>query len=263
MPHPYPVALVTGGSRGIGRSIAIHAAQAGYSIAINYARNEEAASETAEKCRESQIHSGQQCIIVRADVGKRDEREILIEQTLDTFGRIDSLINNAGIAPRIRRDITETTGNSFAEVLAVNLEAPFFLTQKVSLLWLQTPPWPEDTLRTVIYIGSISAESASTNRSEYCISKAGLSMAAKLWAVRLAEAGIGVFELRPGIMATDMTNEVKDKYDRLLEGGLVPRKRWGTPDDVGRTVRAILEGYFPFSTGEIIRIDGGLHIHKF
>lgn len=263
MSHPYPVVIVTGASRGIGRSIALHAVQAGYSVVINYAHNHDAATETVALCRARQKYTEQRCILVRADVGKPEERDSLIDQTLDAYGRIDSIVNNAGIPPRIRRDITETTRDSFTEVLSVNLEAPFFLTQRVASYWLDSPRGPESSLRTVIFIGSISAESASLNRSEYCISKAALSMTAKLWAVRLAEAGIGVFEIRPGIMATDMTSGVKEKYDSLLGEGLVPQKRWGTPDDVGRTVQAILKGYFPFSTGEIIRIDGGLHIHKF
>jgi 3-oxoacyl-[acyl-carrier protein] reductase len=258
-----PVILITGASRGIGRSIALHAAESGFSVAVNYANNETAAEETVQLCEQKKSTSAQQFIPIRGDVGKPDDLESLFDRTLKHFGRIDSLVNNAGIPPAVRRDITETTRDSFDQVIAVNLTASFFLTQKIVNYWIKNNTDDVSRHRSVIFIGSISAESASVNRAEYCISKAGMSMSVKLWAVRCAPLGIQVYELRPGIIATDMTSAVKEKYDKLLEEGLVPQKRWGTPDDVGRAVAAILRGYFPFSTGEVIHIDGGLHIHSF
>jgi 3-oxoacyl-[acyl-carrier protein] reductase len=261
--HTPPVILVTGASRGIGRSIALHAAAAGYSVSINYARNKAAAEETARICNEARQSPQQSFIPIRADLEKPKDCDLLFDQTISTFGGIDSIVNNAGIAPRVRRDMTETTRESFTEVLSVNLTASFFLTQRTVRFWLENKQNSDETGRTIIFISSISAESASVNRAEYCISKAGLSMAAKLWAVRCAGEGIRVYELRPGIMATDMTSGVKDKYDTLLSEGLVPQKRWGQPEDVALAVQAILKGYLPFTTGDVIRIDGGLHIHSF
>jgi len=258
-----PVIIITGASRGIGRSIALFAAETGYSVALNYANNKTAAEEAAHLCEQRKQNSQQQFRPIRANLADAEQYENLFQQTLQHFGRIDSLVNNAGIAPRVRADITETKRDSFNEVISVNLTASFFLTQLVVNHWLQNKTDNDTGNRNIIFISSISAESASLNRAEYCISKAGLSMAVKLWALRCAAHGIRVFELRPGIMATDMTSGVKEKYDKLLEEGLVPQKRWGTPDDVGLAVQAILKGHFPFTTGEAIRIDGGLHIHHF
>lgn len=263
MSQKTPVVLITGASRGIGRSIALHTAESGYSVALNYANNTKAAEEAAHLCEQIKQFPEQKFIPVRGNVGDPADCENLFQDTLRHFGCIDSLVNNAGIAPRVRRDMTETTIESFNEVLSVNLTASFFLTQKAVNYWMHEKANADDAARNIIFISSISAQSASINRPEYCISKAGLSMAAKLWAIRCAEHGIRVYELRPGIMATDMTAGVKEKYDALLAGGLVPQKRWGTPDDVGLAVKAILKGYFPFTTGDAISIDGGLHIHTF
>ena len=177
--------------------------------------------------------------------------------------KLDLLVNNAGVAPRQRADLTEMSEASFSQVLKVNLQGPFFLTQHVANYWLQQQPRPLLSHGfKVVFISSISAIAASINRGEYCISKAGLTMVSKLWALRLAEQGIQVFELRPGIMATDMTSAVKGKYDERLAEGLVPMRRWGTAEDVGKAVRTILNGEFPFSTGEVLYIDGGLHIQS-
>jgi NAD(P)-dependent dehydrogenase (short-subunit alcohol dehydrogenase family) len=186
-----------------------------------------------------------------------------MDETLAAFGRLDALVNNAGIAPRIRADITEASEDIFDEVLAVNLKGPYFLSQLAARHWLANPG--QSSLPggyKLIFVSSLSADTASINRGEYCISKAGLGMATKLWAVRLAESGIQVLELRPGIMATDMTSGVKEKYDKLLADGLVPQKRWGNPEDVGLAVESILGGAFPFSTGDIINIDGGFHLKR-
>jgi len=196
-------------------------------------------------------------------VGSADDRAFLVRQTLGSFGRIDALVNNAGIGPRIRADITETSVESFEEILRTNLEGPFFLTQSIVNYWLGQKP--EALLKcgfAVIFNSSISAVAASVNRGEYCVSKAGLAMVSQLWALRLADRGIQVFELRPGIMATDMTAGVKDKYDKRMAEGLVPMRRWGEPEDVGLAVGSILTGGFPYSTGEVIYLDGGLHMRS-
>jgi NAD(P)-dependent dehydrogenase (short-subunit alcohol dehydrogenase family) len=256
-----PVVLVTGASRGLGRGIAAELAASGFSAVINYAQDRKAALETARLCKSLQRSKNQQFVPLQADLGESASVRTLIAQSLKKLGRIDALVNNAGVAPRQRADLTEMTEESFSRVLKVNLQAPFFLTQHVVNYWLQQNPRPLLAHGfKVVFISSISALTASMNRGEYCISKAGLAMVNKLWALRLAKQGIQVFELRPGIMATDMTSAVKSKYDKLLAEGLVPMHRWGTAGDVGKAVRSILEGGFPFSTGEVIYIDGGLHI---
>lgn len=258
-----PVVLITGASRGLGRGIAVELAACGFSAVINFAQDRSAALETVRLCKSKQRSKSQQFVLLQADLGDSKSVRRLVAQTLKKLGRIDALVNNAGVAPRQRADLTEMTEESFAWVLKVNLQAPFFLTQHVANYWLEQKPRPMLSHGfKVVFISSISALSASLNRGEYCISKAGLAMVNKLWALRLAEQGIQVFELRPGIMATDMTNAVKGKYDKQLAEGLVPMHRWGTAEDVGKGVRSILNGEFPFSTGEVIYIDGGLHIQS-
>jgi len=255
--------LVTGSSRGLGRGVALRLAAAGHSVAIHYANNRIAAEETAAACTQAAPSSQQIFPVVGGNIGDAADRTRLMEETLKVFRRLDALVNNAGIAPRIRADITEAAEDIFDEVLAVNLKGPYFLSQLAARHWLANPG--QSALPggyKLIFVSSLSADTASINRGEYCISKAGLAMANKLWAVRLAEAGIQVLELRPGIMATDMTSGVKDKYDKLLAEGLVPQKRWGNPDDVGLAVESILGGAFPFSTGDIINIDGGFHLKR-
>jgi 3-oxoacyl-[acyl-carrier protein] reductase len=260
---PVPVVLVTGASRGLGRGIAIEAAAEGLSVAINYMSNAGAADETAELCRRAARNDAQAFVPVRGDISRRDDRAALIAQTIEAFGRIDALVNNAGMAPRVRADVTETSEASFEELLRVNLQGPFFLTQAVANHWLGKPHEPAlPGGFKIVFVTSISADTASINRGEYCISKAGLAMASQLWAVRLAGEGVQVLELRPGIMATDMTSGVKDKYDALIAEGLVPQRRWGTAEDVGRAVRAVLAGHFPFTTGDVIHLDGGFHIRR-
>ncbi|MBI5382868.1 MAG: 3-ketoacyl-ACP reductase [Opitutae bacterium] len=260
---PPPVVLVTGASRGLGRGIALQLASAGCSVAINYAGNLAAAQETAGLCAARAASAAQRFVPVQADVGVRADRERLVAETLAQLGRIDALVNNAGIAPRVRADIAEATEESFEEVLRTNLQGPYFLTQKVVQYWLaQKPACALPTGFKIIFVSSISADTASVARGEYCISKAGVAMAAQLWATRLAAEGIQVVELRPGIMATDMTTGVKEKYDRLLAEGLVPQRRWGTPEDVGLAVQAVIGGSFPFSTGAVIPIDGGFGIRR-
>ena len=263
MNTPVPVGIVTGASRGLGRGIALRLAEIGWSVAINYAGNAPAAEETASLCRSRGTLPGQKFLTLRADIAREADRASLVRETLAEFGRIDALVNNAGIGPRIRADITEATPDIFREVIATNLEGPYFLTQEVVRYWLTQKPAPLLPRGfTVIFNSSISALTSSLNRGEYCISKAGLSMGAQLWALRLAGEGIQVFELRPGIMATDMTAGVKAKYDAMIDAGAVPMRRWGSPEDAGRAVGAILSGDFPYSTGEIIYVDGGLHLPR-
>ncbi len=258
-----PVVLVTGASRGLGRGIAIEAASEGFSVAIGYATNTAAAEETAVLCRRAARGATQTFAPVRGDMGSTDDRAALLTGALDSFGRLDALVNNAGMAPRVRADLTETTEASFEELMRVNLQGPFFLTQAVANHWLTKPYAPAlSSGFKIVFVTSISADTASLNRGEYCISKAGLAMASQLWALRLAADGVQVVELRPGIMATDMTAGVKEKYDALIADGVVPQRRWGTPGDVGRAVRSVLAGHFDFTTGDVIHIDGGFHIRR-
>lgn len=258
-----PVVLVTGSSRGLGRGVAESLATAGYSVAIHYANNQTAAEDTAEACRKLAPSPEQKFAIVGGNVGLAADRQRLFDQTLEAFGHLDALVNNAGIAPRVRADITEAAEDIFDEVIAVNLKGPYFLSQLAARYWLANPGASRlSTGYKLLFVSSLSANTASINRGEYCISKAGLAMASQLWSVRLAAEGVQVLELRPGIMATDMTSGVKEKYDKLLAEGIVPQKRWGAPSDVGKAVESILAGHFPFSIGDVINIDGGFHLRR-
>ncbi len=250
------VALVTGASRGIGRGIALALAARGWSVVVNYRGNTEAADAT----RQAVESAGAACLLVQADVATAHDRAQLLTETLARFGRIDLLVNNAGMAPRQRVDLLEVSEASYDEVMAVNLKGPFFLAQAIARQMLMQPVGAVPS--RIINIGSISAYTASINRAEYCISKAGVAMLTALLADRLAKHGIGVYELRPGIIDTDMTGPAKAKYDRLIGEGLTPIRRWGTPEDVGQAVAAIAEGYLDFSTGEVINVDGGFHLRR-
>lgn len=253
------VAIVTGSSRGIGRGIALSLAERGWQIVINYHSNREAAEEAQRMVEEA----GGGALLVQADMANQADLTNLVAATLAEYKRIDLLVNNAGVAPRQRVDMLQVSETSYNEVMEINLKGPFFLTQRVAnemivLLREEIVQEPK-----IINIGSISAYTSSPARAEYCISKAGMSMMTKLWADRLAEFGINVFEIRPGIIQTDLTAVVKEKYDRLiLEEGLTPIKRWGQPEDIGKAVVAIADGLFPFSTGEVINVDGGFHLHR-
>jgi NAD(P)-dependent dehydrogenase (short-subunit alcohol dehydrogenase family) len=261
------VALITGASRGIGRGIAVQLAKCGYDIALNYARNAAAAEESANACRHAAESGGKSVTVqlVQGDISERSGREAIVAAALEKFSAIDLLVNNAGVAPEQRSDVLLASEESFDRLISTNLKGPFFLTQSVANQMLRqrggggtsaARPVPP----RIIFISSISAYTASTSRGDYCVSKAGLSMVTALFAARLAEHGIGVFEVRPGIIETDMTSAVKAKYDTLIGNGLTPIKRWGTPEDVSRAVEAIAMGYLPFSTGEIINVDGGFHL---
>jgi NAD(P)-dependent dehydrogenase (short-subunit alcohol dehydrogenase family) len=258
-----PVILVTGASRGLGRGIAQCCARAGFSVALHYAGNESAARQTQEQCEALARSDAQQFGVVQGNLAAGPERTQIIERTLAAFGHLDALVNNAGMAPQTRADLTETTEASYDEVMATNLKGPFFLSQQAVRWWLAHPA--QSRLPggyQLVFITSVSADTASINRGEYCLSKAGLAMAAQLWAVRLAGQGIQVFEVRPGIMLTDMTAAVKGKYDALIAEGLVPQQRWGQPEDVGRAVESLLTGQFPYSTGTVIHVDGGFHLRR-
>jgi 3-oxoacyl-[acyl-carrier protein] reductase len=258
------VAIITGAGGGIGRGIALQLVRAGWTIVVNDigGGGEAGAPSSAEVTLQQVRAAGGQGIVVLADITCKEDRERLVQQTLDAYGRIDLLVNNAGIAPRQRVDMLETSEESMQEVLAVNLIGPFFLTQRVAQVMLELLAQGVIQQPRIINIGSVSAYAASTNRAEYCLSKAGVSMSTLLYAERLAEAGINVYEIRPGIIDTPMTAGVKDKYDRLIAAGITPIRRWGQPEDVGKAVVAIAEGYLPFSTGQVLDVDGGFHIQR-
>jgi NAD(P)-dependent dehydrogenase (short-subunit alcohol dehydrogenase family) len=262
-----PVALITGGSRGIGRGIALELAGLGYDLVINYASNKDAADATATDAlaRAGQARQKIRATISQADVSSAKDRSKLLDFTRAEFGRLDLLVNNAGVAPAVRADLLETTEESFDRAIAVNLKAAFFLTQSAAQWMIELAREAEPVrygAAKIVLIGSISAYTSSINRGEYCIAKAGLSMVTALFAERLAQHGISVFEIRPGIIATDMTQGVKAKYDRLIADGLTPIRRWGTPEDVGKAVAAIAQGALLFSTGEVINVDGGFHLKR-
>jgi NAD(P)-dependent dehydrogenase (short-subunit alcohol dehydrogenase family) len=248
------VAIVTGASRGIGRAIALGLADNGWHVAINYARNADAAEEVK---REVESRGGR-ALLVQADVSRADDRKRLVDETTKSLGRIQLLVNNAGVAPDVRADILEASEESFDRLININLKGPYFLTQLVARAMIASK-----TAGKIISITSVSAYAASTNRGDYCVSKAGLAMMTQLYAARLAEHGINVYEIRPGVIETDMTGPVKAKYDKLIfEQDLTPIHRWGKPEDVAAAVSAIASGLLPFSTGEVINVDGGFHMRR-
>lgn len=248
------IALVTGAARGIGRGIAIALAQRGWSMVVNYRGNADAANKALRLVEQA----GGRGIVVQADIANGDDRQRLVAETLKHFGHIDLLVNNAGMAPRVRTDMLEMSEASYDEVMTTNLKGPFFLTQLVARKMIEL----KTANAKIINIGSLSAYASSPNRAEYCISKAGIAMMTVLFADRLAEFGINVYEIRPGIIETDLTSVVKAKYDKLIAEGLLPIRRWGQPDDVARAVVAIAEDMFPYSTGEVINVDGGFHLRR-
>jgi len=253
------VALVTGAGRGIGRGIAVSLAKHGFQVAINYAGNAAAAEECLGLVREA----GGDGITIRADVALGEDRGRLLEETLKAYGRIDVLVNNAGVAPNVRADLLEAGEESFDRLININLKGPYFLTQAVANRMIEQVKSGAEGLfgpPRIVTVTSISAYTASVNRGDYCVAKAGLAMLTSLYAARLAEFGINVYEVRPGVIATDMTGAVKEKYDKLIAEGAWPIRRWGYPDDIGRAVTAIATGALPYSTGEVINVDGGFHL---
>ncbi len=259
------VGLVTGASRGIGRAIALELARNGFDLMINYVSNVAAAEEA---CAEAQVASGEHQArigLCRADISERRDREDLLSYTREQFGRLDLLVNNAGVAPEARVDLLEASEESFDRLVRVNLKGPYFLSQAVARWMIEQKASGVLTSYqpAIVNITSISAYTASPERGDYCVAKAGLAMMTQLYAARLAAEGINVYEIRPGIIATDMTAGVKVKYDRLiLDEGLTPIRRWGLPEDVARAVAAVAMGSFPFSTGEVINVDGGFHLRR-
>ena len=235
--------LITGGSRGIGRGIAELMHEKGWNVAIT-------------SRREADPQAQEKFLCIRADNADAQDRERAVQTVLEKFGKIDLLVNNAGIAPRVRADLLEMSEESMHELLNVNLVAPFFLTQRVAKEMIAQGGG------MIINITSMSAYTVSTNRGEYCMSKAGLSMATQLYAARLAEYGIPVYEIRPGIIKTDMTGGVTAKYNALIEGGITPIKRWGKPEDIAKAVYMLSQELLPFSTGEVINVDGGFHMQR-
>ena len=252
------VALVTGGSRGIGLGIAKCLAKQNFDLAINGMRKEEDTLSSLEELKAL----GADVVYCRGDVGSAEERQGIMDKINSHYGRLNVLVNNAGVAPKERKDILEATEESFDYVLKTNLNSAYFLSQLAANWMIEQKGKTEDFAGSIINVSSISATVASVNRGEYCVAKAGMSMATQLFAVRLGEYNIPVFEVRPGVIATDMTSGVKEKYDKLIGEGLMIQKRWGLPEDVGLAVAALAKGDFPYSTGQVIMVDGGLTLPR-
>ena len=239
----------------------------GYDLVINYAGNAAAAKQTAMDC-EVRAKAGGRSIraeVCQADISSGADRSRLVQFAKSQLGRLDLLVNNAGVAPNIRADILEATEESFDRLININVKGPYFLTQLVAKWMIEQSSGARSSAPTkprIVTISSISAYTASINRGDYCISKAALSMLTPLFASRLAEHGIYVYEIRPGVIATDMTGPVKEKYDKLIAEGFTPIQRWGTPEDIGKAVVAIAQDLLPFSTGEVINVDGGFHLRR-
>ncbi len=250
--------LLTGGTRGIGLGIAQCLAREGFDLALCGTRGSADVAAVVDVLRAI----GPDVLYVQADVGDAAARQRLVEAVKERFGRLHVLINNAGVAPATRSDILVATEESFDRVLGVNLRGPYFLTQACANWMIEQKKADAAFRGCIVNISSISATVASVNRGEYCISKAGVSMATQLWAARLGEYEIPVYEVRPGIIKTDMTAGVEAKYDRLLADGLAVQRRWGTPEDVGKAVAALVRGDFPYSTGQVVMVDGGLTVPR-
>src|SRR5258705_1037226 len=253
------VALITGGSRGIGYGISKHLAENGFDIAVNGLREEDAVTDVLQNLRKT----GVDVFYCQGDVSSTGDRKKIIEQVKKRFGKLHVLVNNAGVAPKERKDVLETSEESFDREIATNLKSSYFLTQ-IAANWMIAQKKADASFTScIINVSSISAAVASVNRGEYCVAKAGLSMITQLFAVRLGEFDMPVYEVRPGVIYTDMTAGVKEKYDKLFEDGLAVQARWGYPDDVGKAVAALALGNFPYSTGQVIMIDGGLTLSRF
>lgn len=254
------VALVTGGSRGIGRAICHELVKSGYALLINFNENMSA----AEEVRQFAESHGVPAETCQGDIAAKSHRDLVVAFTMERFGRIDLLVNNAGIAPDVRKDILETDEDSFDRILNTNLRAPYFFTQRVAGEMISLIQSEAIRDAAIINISSLRSYTAARNYGEYCISKAGLSMVTKLFAARLAEYGINVYEISPGIIETDMTSSrtVRDYYNEKIAGGMTPINRWGKPEEVARAVGAISRGDFPFTTGAVFHVDGGWHLHQ-
>ena len=252
------VAIVTGGCRGIGLGVSRALAQAGFDLLAAGRRPESECREALDGLRSF----GGKVVYTVCDVADRDQREALVALAKSEFGRLDVHVNNAGVAPKVRNDILDATEESFDFVMTTNLKGPYFLTQSVARWMVEQKKADPSYWGCIVNLSSISATVVSVNRGEYCLSKAGVSMATQLWAARLAEFGINVYEVRPGVIATDMTSGVKAKYDKVIEDGGIPIRRWGFPDDIGRAVASLASGAFSYSTGQVIMVDGGMGIQQ-
>jgi NAD(P)-dependent dehydrogenase (short-subunit alcohol dehydrogenase family) len=255
------VALVTGGTRGIGLGIARRLLSHGFSVAVTGRRHQDEVLATLRQLQDRAAACGLRALYYQADVSSRAQRQTLLLDLESAFGRLDVLVNNAGIAPDPRADILEASEESFDRLIETNLKGPYFLTQAVAH-WMIRQQQEKPDRRCIVNISSISATVASVNRGDYCISKAGIAMATKLWATRLTQYGIAVYEIRPGIVATDMTEAAKEKYDALIGGDLLLDKRWGTPDDIGAAVAALAVGSLPYAPGQVLIVDGGLTLPR-
>jgi len=253
-----PVALITGGSRGIGLGIAIDLAKARFNLVINGIRNQASVQPVLDGLK----MFGVEVIYAQGDISKKEDREKIFQTIISEFGHLNVLINNAGIAPKERKDILEATEESFENIIEVNLKGPYFLTQLVANHMVDLKKKSPDTFCCIINVSSVSATVASVNRGEYCISKAGIAMATKLWAARLGDFDIPVYEIQPGVIKTDMTSAVTEKYDRMFAEGLSIQKRWGMPEDIGKVAAAMATGMMPYSTGQVVLVDGGMTVQR-
>ena len=253
-----PVAIVTGGSRGIGRGIVERLAADGWAVVINFHSRRDAADELAGQIKKA----GGDCLVAQADIGNSADRERLLQETRARFGRLDLLVNNAGITSPGRKDLLEATEESWDQVMATNLKGPFFLAQGAAREMVKLVDSGTICRGTIINISSISGFAVSTNRGDYCIAKAAMQMMTWLFATRLADSQILVYEICPGVIASDMTAPVQEKYDKLIADGMSPIRRWGQPSDVAAAVSMLAGGALPFSTGERIHVDGGFHIQR-
>ncbi len=251
-------ALITGGSRGIGFGIAVELAKARFNLVINGVRKQDRVQPILDGLK----MFGVKVIYAQGDISKKEDRENILKTVKAEFGHLNVLINNAGIAPRERLDILDATEDIFDEVLETNLKGPYFLTQLFANHMVEQKKINPEIPCCIINVSSVSATVASVNRGEYCISKAGIAMATKLWAARLGEFDIPVYEIQPGVIKTDMTAGVTEKYDKLFEQGISIQKRWGTPEDVGKVAAAMATGMMPYSTGQVVVVDGGMTIQR-
>lgn len=253
-----PVAIITGGSRGIGYGCATHLAKSGFNLVIAGRRPERDCADALDALRTL----GADVLYLICDVADAAQRNSLVSETLKRFAQLNILINNAGVAPKVRNDILKAAEEDYDFVMETNLKGPYFLTQAVANELVKQKQADPNFKGCIVNVSSISATVVSTNRGEYCLSKAGVAMATQLWAARLAEYAIPVFEIRPGVIATDMTSGVKAKYDSFIADGGIPLRRWGFPDDIGRAVATIARGDIPYSTGQVVMIDGGMTIQS-
>lgn len=251
-------ALITGGTRGIGHGIAENLARKGYDLAVNGMRTEKDVKDVLDALRSF----GGKVVYCQGDIGKNEDRKFIVDQAIAQLGSIHVLVNNAGVAPKVRRDILELDEEGFDFVIDINLKGTFFLSQAIALHMIDQKKKDSNFQGYIISITSISAEVASINRGEYCMAKAGLGMMTKLLAARLGEVGIPVYEVRPGIIETDMTSGLKEKYNKLINEGLTIEKRWGKPEDIGKIVATLASGDLPYSTGQVIYADGGMNVRR-